>query len=97
VGDACTAHDPLCGWGVYRPLQNGILSAEAIRKFLVDLDHSFLESYRVHCQEQFAECLAGLKDHYALERRWPDSPFWARRTGVTTDNSPGKNSPVTAA
>ena len=38
------------------------------------------EPYRTHCERQFAGYLAGLKEHYALERRWANSDFWARRT-----------------
>jgi flavin-dependent dehydrogenase len=97
VGDACAAHDPLCGWGVFRALQNGILAAEAIQKFLLYSDHSFLESHRIHCQKQFAGYLAGLKEHYALERRWANSEFWARRTSLTADNSPPIKAAATAA
>jgi flavin-dependent dehydrogenase len=34
VGDACAAHDPLCGWGVCRAMNNGILAADAISHYL---------------------------------------------------------------
>ncbi len=73
VGDACAAHDPLCGWGVARALSNGILAAAAISS-------GSLEPYREHCRDQFQQYLTGLATRYASEQRWADAPFWKRRT-----------------
>jgi flavin-dependent dehydrogenase len=80
VGDACAAHDPLCGWGVCCALSNGILAADAIDHYLKWGQASRLEEYRRHCRDQFAGYLRGLSRHYSFERRWPASPFWERRT-----------------
>jgi flavin-dependent dehydrogenase len=85
VGDACAAHDPLCGWGVHRALANGIRAADAIGLYLRDGDASRLDGYDRHCREQFDAYLAGLAEHYAYERRFAASPFWQRRL----DNSNG--------
>jgi flavin-dependent dehydrogenase len=79
VGDACAAHDPLCGWGVCRALTNGILAADAICGYLGSGDDALLESYHAHCRQQFDTYLAGLTKHYALEHRWAHSIFWERR------------------
>lgn len=73
VGDACAAHDPLCGWGVSRALSNGILAAEAISA-------GSLEPYREHCRHQFQQYLTGLAARYAFEQRWAGEAFWRRRT-----------------
>lgn len=79
VGDACAAHDPLCGWGVHRALSNGILAADAIARYLKTADVSLLEAYHRHCRDQFEKYLEGLFQHYSYERRWAASPFWQRR------------------
>lgn len=91
VGDACAAHDPLCGWGVHRALSNGIHAADAIGFYLMSGDASRLDSYDRHCRDQFEAYLTGLAHHYSLERRFPSSLFWRRRfenshaTTVPTD------------
>jgi flavin-dependent dehydrogenase len=79
VGDACAAHDPLCGWGVHRALSNGIVAADAISRYLRDGEASRLDDYDRHCRDQFDAYLAGLAEHYAFERRFAASPFWQRR------------------
>ena len=81
VGDACAAHDPLCGWGVYRAMTNGILAADAIRGNLEMGDSALLEEYHRHCRSQFETYLEGLTRHYSYEQRWPTSTFWERRAG----------------
>jgi len=79
VGDACAAHDPLCGWGVHRALANGIRAADAIGAYLQDGDAAPLDAYDRYCRAQFDAYLAGLWEHYAFERRFAGSPFWQRR------------------
>jgi flavin-dependent dehydrogenase len=79
VGDACAAHDPLCGWGVCRAMSNGILAADAVRRYVRSDDGSAIEDYRRHCHEQFTAYLAGLTRRYSYEQRWASAPFWARR------------------
>jgi flavin-dependent dehydrogenase len=80
VGDACAAHDPLCGWGVNRAMNNGMLAAQAICHFIRSGDTSQLEQYRSHCRRQFDRYLIGLVENYRLEQRWSLAPFWARRS-----------------
>jgi flavin-dependent dehydrogenase len=55
VGDACASHDPLCGWGVYRAMTNGLRAADAIEAFLANGDSCQLEDYRHHCYQQYEE------------------------------------------
>jgi flavin-dependent dehydrogenase len=83
VGDACAAHDPLCGWGVFRAMSNGILAADAIARYLKAADDSLLKDYQQHCRNQFAQYLAGLTKHYSYEQRWSTFPFWERRANPT--------------
>jgi len=79
VGDACAAHDPLCGWGVCRALSNAILAADAIHRYVRNEDQSRLDDFRRHCRDQFASYLTGLTRHYSSEQRWTSAAFWERR------------------
>jgi flavin-dependent dehydrogenase len=79
VGDACAAHDPLCGWGVCRAMSNGLRAADAISHYIKSADASLLERYRSHCRAQFENYLEGLARHYSNEQRWASFPFWQRR------------------
>ena len=90
VGDACAAHDPLCGWGVCRALSNGILAADAIGSYLRQGDTSALDAYRNHCRDQFNSYLNGLTRHYSHEQRWTSAPFWERRTNVPHPSTKGE-------
>jgi flavin-dependent dehydrogenase len=84
VGDACAAHDPLCGWGVHRAMANGILAADAIGRYLMKADASLLAEHLRYCRDQFSSYLAGLARNYSAEQRWPTSPFWQRRTSAAS-------------
>ncbi len=84
VGDACAAHDPLCGWGVCRAMTNGIRAAEGIAALLNSGDYAPLETYSTLCRHQFAQYLGGLTQRYSYEQRWAHSPFWQRRNNATT-------------
>jgi 2-polyprenyl-6-methoxyphenol hydroxylase-like FAD-dependent oxidoreductase len=78
VGDATAARDPLSGSGLCRSLDTAIQAADAIAAFsagerdALDVYVSSLESSSV----SYAEARSRV---YALERRWPDAPFWRRR------------------
>jgi flavin-dependent dehydrogenase len=82
VGDACAAHDPLCGCGVHRALDNGIRAADAIESYLQDGNVSLLDDYDRRCRDQFEIYLTGLIQHYSYEQRWAASPFWRRRAST---------------
>ena len=83
VGEACASHDPLCGWGVCRAMNNGILAADAICSYFRRADISLLEDYRRRCRNQFESYLKGLTKHYSYEQRWAASTFWKRRADST--------------
>jgi flavin-dependent dehydrogenase len=80
VGDAFAAHDPLCGSGVERAINSGIIAADAILALLDTSDPEPLLGYRQRCVEEFHFYLKELAHYYALERRWSTAEFWARRT-----------------
>jgi flavin-dependent dehydrogenase len=83
VGDACAAHDPLCGLGVFRAMSNGLHAADGIAGYLKTADAAPVERYVELCRKQFAQYLEGLTKHYSYEQRWAGSPFWQRRANST--------------
>jgi flavin-dependent dehydrogenase len=78
VGDAAFATDPLTGNGVARALRG---AEEAAKRIDADL------TGRVHelglaPEARLIEYIDRRASYYALESRWPDSLFWARRRPV---------------
>lgn len=78
VGDAAMAVDPLSGRGVSRAIDTGVRGALAMDRWL-DGDRSGVDTYERNLDDEFAAYLDRWHDHYALEDRWPDKPFWRRR------------------
>ncbi len=79
VGDAGVRCDPLSGDGIVRALRSGIFASYAIADWLRRGDGRGLSRYRLMLRRQFASYCDALRQYYALEQRWPDSPFWRRR------------------
>ena len=81
AGDAAFATDPFTGNGICRALEMGLAAAQAITR-------GALGGYASWCAAAFERYLAVRRDAYAIERRWPASPFWSRRStrAVTQDN-----------
>jgi flavin-dependent dehydrogenase len=78
VGDAGVAHDPLSSAGIVSALQSGLSGAAAIRALWAGQPHeaaghesSVLDRFEAYQRERVR--------YYALERRWPQAPFWLRR------------------
>lgn len=76
VGDAATSFDPLSSQGMMNALANSIMAAQAI---LERGDGSAFQQYESNLRRAYREYLAHHRDYYALEQRWPESPFWRRR------------------
>ena len=83
VGDAATGYDPLSGQGVVRALQTGraaaaaVIAAQAGRALALD-------DYADAVADDFGRYLRLRQEYYGAERRWPASPFWARRHRAAT-------------
>ena len=78
VGDAAIALDPLSSQGILTALYTGLAGGRALDAALGG-DH---EGMREHVRRVAAIGAAyeGARARfYALEERWPDEPFWARR------------------
>jgi flavin-dependent dehydrogenase len=78
VGDAALACDPLSSQGLFNALYSGMMAARAIRRTLAG-DALALPEYRQSLEQVADAYRANLSAWYAMERRWPDHPFWARR------------------
>lgn len=83
VGDAGLCYDPVSGDGVVKALRSGVFASYAIADWLRRGDPRGLSRYRGVLQREFATYFGTLREYYALEQRWPDSPFWRRRHGMT--------------
>jgi flavin-dependent dehydrogenase len=73
AGDAAVAFDPLSSQGIVTALLMG-REAGRVAAGLVPVD-AYVEQYG----DLLREHLALKEAYYALETRWPDAPFWARR------------------
>jgi flavin-dependent dehydrogenase len=83
VGDAALAVDPLSASGIVRAVVGGEAGAQAIiaadrgvREALDDYEEWLDDQYIAYRDERRAQ--------YALETRWPDEPFWQRRSAAST-------------
>jgi len=86
AGDAATAWDPLASAGIVQAVRSGIESADAIQASLAG-NQNLLAAYQERIQQAFTRYLYERRAYYALEKRWPDSPFWSIRSGVTQSGS----------
>jgi flavin-dependent dehydrogenase len=73
TGDAAAAFDPLSSQGIVTALLMGRAAGLAAAG---ELDPA---EYEEEYASLFLEHLALRDAYYALETRWPDSPFWSRR------------------
>ncbi|MDC8748545.1 FAD-dependent monooxygenase [Xanthomonas campestris] len=78
IGDAATSFDPLAAQGIYKAISDGLQAAASVSAALAS-DSDLSDDYASAVQARFAEYLINRNHFYNLERRWPDSAFWARR------------------
>lgn len=80
VGDAAYAYDPISSYGITSAIGGGFYAGNAIADHLLGKTEA-LSAYRYLQAQAYGYYLAMLQHQYALERRWPDAPFWQRRHG----------------
>lgn len=78
VGDAALAFDPLSSQGILNALVTGMLGAGTVVDRLGGRRDAN-GSYGRLVADVWAAYEANRADAYALEQRWPQRPFWARR------------------
>lgn len=83
AGEAAVGFDPLSSMGIGYAIASGIQAARVAASTLGgDSEHArlFAQDVRRH----YDAYLAKRKSYYAMEQRWPDSPFWQRRQAPTS-------------
>lgn len=78
LGDAAAAYDPLSSHGIGSAMGSGFYAGHAIADLLAGNSDAGL-AYLDVLQNAYGGCLDLQKRHYAMERRWPEAPFWKRR------------------
>jgi flavin-dependent dehydrogenase len=78
VGDSASSYDPLSGRGIYKAIRHGSIASEALDQSIRG-DSMALARYQERVCREYREYITILKAHYAMQHRWPESSFWARR------------------
>jgi flavin-dependent dehydrogenase len=78
LGDAAAAYDPLSSHGIGSAMGSGYYGGHAIADLLAGRTDARL-AWLGLLQDAYGAYLDLQRQHYAAERRWPDSPFWQRR------------------
>jgi flavin-dependent dehydrogenase len=81
AGNAAVAFDPLSSLGIGHSIMSGIQAARIADERLRG-EHALADAYHVDLAWHRERYLAQRAAIYALEKRFPQSPFWARRTAV---------------
>jgi flavin-dependent dehydrogenase len=78
LGDAAAAYDPLSSYGIGSAMGSGFYGGHAIADLLAGHSEARV-AYLDVMQNAYGACLDLQAKHYAMEERWPEAPFWARR------------------
>ena len=79
IGDAAATQDPLSSEGILVAMESGLDGASAVAQVLRG-DRDGLAAAAARRETRWLGYLDQLGQHYAMERRWPDAPFWRRRS-----------------
>ena len=82
AGDTLFAADPLSSRGIVHALRSGILAAYAAADTLDGREEEAARRYSLIAAHGVTDYRHALADHYAAAARWPDTPFWQRRTAA---------------
>lgn len=82
IGDAAMAVDPLSGNGIFQAMSSALQAPAVIRTLLARPEDRLLaqEFHRSRVQQLFLRFARLGRDFYAEETRWPDQPFWKKRS-----------------
>jgi len=78
LGDAAATQDPLSSEGILVAIESGIDAARAVVRTL-DGQRDALMAATDRRESAWRSYLDQRADNYAMERRWPEAPFWRRR------------------
>lgn len=80
VGDALLGLDPLTSSGISNALRDGIAAAQLVMSWRSGADaRDVARLYADRANHAWQHYLEERHERYGWEKRWPDSPFWARR------------------
>lgn len=78
AGEAAAGFDPLSSMGIGYAIASGIQAARVAASALAgNADHARL--FAIDVTRHYQSYLARRQAYYLIEKRWPESPFWARR------------------
>lgn len=78
VGDAALAFDPLSSKGISNAMYTGLRAADALLRHASG-DLAAIEAYARHMLDIHRVYREQLRAFHAMEMRWPEAPYWARR------------------
>jgi flavin-dependent dehydrogenase len=78
IGDAAATQDPLSSEGILVAIESGLEGAAAAAQLLCG-DRNALVAAAAQRETRWRDYLDEHRRYYAMERRWPDAPFWRRR------------------
>jgi flavin-dependent dehydrogenase len=81
VGDAALACDPFAAQGLFDALYFGLAAADSSDRYLSG-ELEALADYAREVERVRNIYLARRRAWYESERRWPQNPFWARRSAL---------------
>lgn len=79
AGDAVACFDPISSMGIGHAINSGIQSARVAEAFF-NGNYQTAEVYRKFLFKHFENYLGMRNSFYSIEKRWPDAPFWKRRS-----------------
>lgn len=79
AGDAAISYDPLSSQGILTALYTGMVAGRSLAAHL-DGDADALDGYAARLEEIHRAYQQNRTTFYRYETRWPDRPFWRRRT-----------------
>lgn len=92
AGDAAACFDPISSLGIGQAVSSGIHAARVAEAFLIG-DASLARHYNRSVYDCFETYLHMRRGFYDAEKRWPDAPFWQRRSAVRTAPSTARSTP----
>jgi flavin-dependent dehydrogenase len=88
LGDALMAFDPLSASGITGAIEDAIVASELLVRLLDEPaekeSKSLRHGYAARANAGLSQFMAEHRAIYATERRWPESPFWQRRSAAYT-------------
>ncbi|OMP75585.1 NAD(P)/FAD-dependent oxidoreductase [Chitinophaga sp. LS1] len=78
MGDAAFAYDPVSSHGIISAMESGYYAGHAIADHL-NVNPDALNAYDYVISQAFSVYMDMHAAHYAMEGRWRDRTFWARR------------------